>query len=528
MSYLKVFVIFTVINIVFFSACRNVSESAPDVDSVITEEDSKQNTPYKIDNESSLENNADSNEKKNTENSPEGDKETASQPDSPKEENQESKESDEQDKLREEAEKDFEELSEKVESFIAEKMFDEALEALASYKDKYAEEEFINKVDDKILQVEKLRKEEEEHRFNEQVKATAEECLKSADALAAEKKFDDALNLLNLFPEKYKTTQYYKLIQEKIEKIVKLKADEERRKFLKEAELEFFKRMGKAEELAHKKDFDAALKIIKEYPSRYNKTEWQIRLAEVEKNIIEQKNAHEEHLQFLANAKVSAEKAISSARGFCAKNNFEEALKVLADYPQIFSKTDSAKEVALEIESVNKLKSAYKERQQFLKAALEEYQGRIKKAEELMKHDKYNEALEVLAKYPGEYAGTEWNKKVDAFSAEVVLPAKEKYEERQRFLAEAKTEFDKTIKETDLLITAKQFDNAVMQLSKFPEKYNTLYGSNIKAKKEEIKNLREEYQRKKIMTFVGAAIIVIVILLSTAIMISKRLPTTDE
>lgn len=434
-----------------------------------------------------------------------------------------------QEKLLKEAKEEFDKLCEKADQLIAEKKFAEAAETLLSYPEKFAQTEFKPKIAEKIQEIEKLKKEEEERIFNEEAQSLAQESIKRADALAAEKRFAEALDLLNSYPEKYAQTIFSKAVKEKTAEVERLKAEEEEhQKFLREAEEEFKKRKEEAEALAAKNDFDSALALLDQYPEKFAQTEWKKNIRQIAADILKRKAAYEEDLRFLAEAKDAAEKTLSSARALTMEKKFDEALSALASYPEKYASTESADEITREVETVKKMKEDYEKEQKFLASAKEECKNRIEKAKELMKQDKYEDALKVLSEYPPEYSKTEWDEIPKIFSRVIVQYEKAQYEAHQKLLQDAKDAFESVVKDADALAAAKRFEEARALLANFPEEYQIFYSAQITAKDKGILDKKEKYERKKIMTLVGAIILGAVVLLSVIVLVVRRSPTVEE
>lgn len=431
-----------------------------------------------------------------------------------------------QEKLLKEAKGEFDKLCAIADKLIVEKKFADAAETLRSYPEKFAQTEFKQKIAEKITQIEKLKKEEEERIFNEEAQSIAQQSIKNADSLVAEKRFAEALDLLNAYPKKYEQTPSWKLVKEKTAEVERLRKEEEiRQKLIREAQEEFKKRTEEAEALAARNEFDSALTLLAGFPQKFSQTEWQEKIQKIEADIFKRKVAYEEHQQLLREAKETADKTIAAAGVLAEQKNFDEAITALTNYPQRFAGTEHAEEITKEIEAVKTQKEAY---EAFLAAAKEQCNDRKEKAKDLMKDNRYEDALKVLSEYPPEYSNTEWASEVEKFSRQTVQPAKEGYEAHQKFLREAQGEYESTMKDADALTKANKFDEAVSTLTNFPKKYEPVYGAKIEPKIKEVLAKKEEYHRKKIMLLVGGVIVGLVILLSVIVILVRRTPATQE
>ncbi len=270
---------------------------------------------------------------------------------------------------------------------------------------------------------------------------------KQMQELIAQKKFDEALDVITSFPKEFSQTPW----QEKIDRI---KSDVEAVKFkheelgqLKEDSLRNFDSVEKkVGELTARDKYEDAYKLIEqakakdlEYMKEIETLTAQLReiryigfdieLQKLEDNVTAKKAIYEEEM-FQKAAKEACEKIIAEADALAGENKFDEAFAKLGTYPQKYADTEWSQRIASKKEEIEAEKEVYEDRQRHIKEAAAEADGVIAEANGLAEENGYDKALELLKSYPAKYSDTDSQARVTAEVAKI-KKLQEEYKKKQ-------------------------------------------------------------------------------------------------
>ncbi len=257
------------------------------------------------------------------------------------------------------------ELDMQAQELVKQDRFQDALDLLDGYPQEYAKTQWGQKVKESRAGIETLKAQyEEEQQFKAEALAAYRDAISGARGLVEEKKFDEAVALLQGFPEKYEELGYGTQLEQEAASIQSKKEQYEEEQFQKAAREKYDETVAAADKLAGENKFDEALSALGSYPAQYySTTEWPEKIVQKRAQVEADKAAHEKEQKRLSDAADEAQRIIAEADELAAKNEFTAALDMLKAYPQEYSDTDSQAQVTSRTQDIEAKEAAYKKRQ---------------------------------------------------------------------------------------------------------------------------------------------------------------------